>query len=240
MQRFDLDHIDPEYPENCDRPYQLVCGLSNELNLIQRNNSINCAKSNRFLPWKVAKGEVGSIPVNPGDLCQFLDRATGEWVLEEFMGDWWFEQTKDLCGQSSGGRKTAKEKTGLHNPSVRAVANYLGGKAISREQFQEMGRKSVAIQQDQGIGLYGMSFEDRSKVAKKARKTLISQNPELCMEILRKGGETVNKQKHMCLVTGHISTPAGLSNYQRHRGIDLSRRVQLTPEEAAFIFLWAP
>jgi hypothetical protein len=42
----------------------------------------------------------------------------------------------------------------------------------------------------------------------------------------------------MCLATGHISTPAGLSNYQRHKGIDLSRRVQLTPEECAFIYLW--
>jgi hypothetical protein len=42
----------------------------------------------------------------------------------------------------------------------------------------------------------------------------------------------------MCLTTGHISTPSGLSNYQRSKGIDLTRRVQLTPEECAFIYLW--
>jgi hypothetical protein len=239
MQRLDWDHIDPDYPEGSDRPYQLVCGLTNEFNLLERNNSINVRKSNRFLPWKVAQDEVGSVPVNPGDLCQFLDRATGEWVLEEFMGEWWFEQTKDLCGQSSGGKRTAKEKLGLHNPAVRVIANSNGGKATPRAQLQEMGRRSNQVQKERKIGLYGRSSKDRSEIAKKARKTLISRNPDLYSEILRKGGETVNKQKHMCLMTGHISTPAGLSNYQRHRGIDLTRRIQLTPEECAFIFLWA-
>jgi len=240
MQRYDWDHIDPDYPEGCDRPYQMVCGFSHELNILERNNSINVRKSNRFLPWRIAQDEVGSVPINPGDLCQFLDRATGEWVLEEFMGDWWFEQTRDLCGQSSGGKRTAKDKSGLHNPAIRVIANSNGGKAISRKQLQEMGRRSNQIQKERGIGLYGRSVKDRSEIAKKARKTLISRNPDLYSEILRKGGQVANSQRWMCLQTGHISTPVGLSNYQRHRNIDLSRRAQLTSEEKAFIFLWAP
>jgi hypothetical protein len=207
MQRYDRDHIDPDYPEGCDRPYQLVCGLTNPFNLVERDNSTNVSKSNRFLPWRVAKDEIGSVPVNPGDLCQFLDRATGDWVLEEFMGDWWFEQTRDLCGQSCG------------------------GKALSREQFQAMSRKSAQVQIENKIGIHGWTYEQRQA---HGRRTAHSLTREVCKE----GGETVNKQRHMCLVTGHISTPAGLSNYQRHKGIDLSRRVQLTPEECAFIYLW--
>ncbi len=206
------DHIDPRWEEG--RDYQLVCGLNNPTNLCKRDPDFNVSKNNRFLPWRVAENELGCIPVEQGDLCQFLDLKTEEWVLEEFLGDWWFAQTRTLCG------------------------TYLGGKAIPKEQFQEMGRRSHEVQKHLGIGLYGRSPEDRSESAKRARETLISEKPDLYLEILRKGGETVNKQKQMCLVTGHISTPSGLSNYQRHRGIDLIRRVQLTPEECAFIYLW--
>ena len=116
MQRLDWDHIDPDYPEGCDRPYQMVCGLTNPFNLIERNPSLNRSKSNRFLPWRVAQNELGSVPVNPGDLCQFLNRETGEWVLEEFMGEWWFEQTKDLCGNSKGGKVQYEQQLGIFNP----------------------------------------------------------------------------------------------------------------------------
>ena len=212
MKRYDWDHIDPKWEEG--RDYQLICGLDKTFNLCERDPDFNVSKNNRFLPWRVAEGELGSFPVNQGDLCQFLDLSSGEWVLEEFLGPWWFNQTKKLCG------------------------TYMGGKSTPREQLQEMGRRSHEVQKHLGIGLYGRSSEHRSESAKKARETLISGKPDLYLEILRKGGEEVNKQKHMCLVTGHISTPSGLSNYQRHRGINLNRRVQLTPEECAFIFLW--
>jgi hypothetical protein len=37
-------------------------------------------------------------------------------------------------------------------------------------------------------------------------------------------------QRWMCLETGHISSPAGLSSWQRARGIDYSRRVKISDE----------
>jgi hypothetical protein len=207
-----IDHIDPKWEEG--RDYQLVCGLDSALNFCERDPDFNVSKNNRFLPWRVAQDEIGTIPVNQGDICQFLDLKTGEWVLEEFLGSWWFEQTKELCGA------------------------YFGGKATSRQQLQRMGRRSVEAQKQQGIGLYNRSPEVRKIAAKKARETLISEKPDLYEDILRKGGESANRQRHMCLETGYISTPVGLSNYQRNKNIDLSRRVQLTSEECAFIYLW--
>lgn len=36
----------------------------------------------------------------------------------------------------------------------------------------------------------------------------------------------INSQRWQCLVTGHISNPAGLSSFQRKRGIDYSQRVR--------------
>jgi hypothetical protein len=52
----------------------------------------------------MSKDDVGCAPVNQGDLCLFLDLDTGKWVLEEFLGEWWFEKTKKLCSSSIVGR----------------------------------------------------------------------------------------------------------------------------------------
>jgi hypothetical protein len=142
MQRYDWDHIDPNYPESADRSYQMVCGLTNSLNLVKREQSTNVRKSNRFLPWRVAQDEIGSVPVNPGDLCQFLDRASGEWVLEEFLGEWWFEQTRDLCGAFIAGQlnglSTYENKTGMWglSPDRRKEILKQGGLTAGRRNAQ--------------------------------------------------------------------------------------------------------
>ena len=110
----EVDHIDPRWDKS--REYQLVCGLDNDYNYCERYTTLNVQKSNRFLPWRVAKGEVGEEPIVPGDICQFLDQLTGEWVLQEFMGEWWFEQTKSVCGNSRGGKVQYEQQLGIFNP----------------------------------------------------------------------------------------------------------------------------
>jgi hypothetical protein len=111
---YEWDHIDPRWGEN--RDYQLICGLENYHNFSERERTLNVQKSNRFLPWRVAEGEIGQVPVNPGDLCQFLDQESGEWVLEEFMGEWWFEKTKLFCGSYKAGIANRDNKRGIFNP----------------------------------------------------------------------------------------------------------------------------
>lgn len=111
---YEWDHIDPRWEKG--RDYQLVCGLENYHNFCERGRVLNVQKSNRFLPWRVAEGEIGQVPVNPGDLCLFLDRSTGEWILEEFMGEWWFEQTKQFTGNYQGAIMQVEQKIGMHSP----------------------------------------------------------------------------------------------------------------------------
>ena len=110
----EVDHIDPRWDES--REYQLVCGLENDYNYCERYTTLNIQKSNRFLPWRVTKGEKGLEPIEPGDVCQFLDRQSGEWVLKPFLGEWWFEQTKDLCGNSRGGKIQFEQSLGMFDP----------------------------------------------------------------------------------------------------------------------------
>ena len=101
-----IDHIDSQWKDG--RDYQLICGLDVELNLQIFNFHENVIKSNRFLPYK------GEAPVNRGDYAYFLDVDTGEWIYEEFLGKWWMEKTKSLCGpgqlSTESGRKLTSEK----------------------------------------------------------------------------------------------------------------------------------
>ena len=189
-----IDHIDPRWEEG--RDYQLVCGLNTPLNYCERDPDFNVSKNNRFLPWRVAEGEIGSVPVNKGDLCQFLDLLSGEWVLEEFLGDWWFAQTHTVCG------------------------TYLGGKAITKEQFQEMGRKGSRTQIENKIGIHGWSDEQK-------RQRNIRANKAQTSEQRRQAAYAQHAQKWQCTVTGYISTAAGLSHYQRHKGINISNRTRV-------------
>ena len=100
----DLDHIDPRWEEG--RNYQLICGLSTPDNLIERDSATNTRKSNRFLPYK------GIAPVNEGDFTCFLSND-GEWVYESFMGEWWYEQTRSLCGPGQPATETQKKAVSL-------------------------------------------------------------------------------------------------------------------------------
>lgn len=111
-----IDHIDPTWKEG--RDYQLVCGLDVVYNMEERDPTLNRQKSNRFIPWRWSRDEIGGVPVNPGDFCLFLDFNTNEWVLEEFMGTWWFEQSRlwGFCGTNiseEAKRKMSEERTGV-------------------------------------------------------------------------------------------------------------------------------
>lgn len=94
-----IDHIDPSWKEG--RDYQLVCGLDVAYNMEERDPILNMSKNNRFLPWRWSKDEIGEVPRNQGDLCLFLDPDTDEWVLEEFLGSWWYEKSKRYLGSTN-------------------------------------------------------------------------------------------------------------------------------------------
>lgn len=98
----------------------------------------------------------------------------------------------------------------------------IGIASISKERRSEIGRKTY----EQGIGLHSLTKEQRQEISKKTYqegKGLAS----LTKEQKDKRNEKVNKQKWKCLVTGKISTLAGLSMYQKNRGIDTSKRVRI-------------
>ncbi len=150
MSKTDIDHIDPKWETG--RDYQLVCGLNDLHNYCERDPSLNNTKSNCFLPWRWCRDEIGEVPIEQGDLCLFLDPDTNEWVLEEFLGKWWFEKSKGTShrtNRSEESRRKLSEKmknrtfTEEHRRNLSIAGK---GKPRPQEQRQKisqtlMGRK---------------------------------------------------------------------------------------------------
>ena len=229
MSRYDWDHIDPDYPEGCDRPYQMVCGLTNSFNLVERDHSANSSKSNRFLPWRVAKDEIGQVPVEFGDLCQFLDRETGEWVLEEFMGEWFKEQTRELCGEHFAGCRTRDEKTGLHSPGIASKGGQIGG-TYPWWHNPKTGETIRSLEKP-GLGWINKRPIDwspnKNLTPEEIRKKCQAANANIRPESLSKGGVNAGKKRYLCLVSGFISNAPTVAHVQKRKGIDKSFRVSL-------------
>lgn len=75
-----------------------------------------------------------------------------------------------------------------------------------------------------------LTKELRQEFAKEGsinRLKWIEENEGIFKENSSRGAKTQHAIRVRCLVTGYVSTPCGLSHYQRHRGIDTSLRERL-------------
>jgi hypothetical protein len=90
----------------------------------------------------------------------------------------------------------------------KAYENKLGAFSLSRKERSFLSSKIGKNNHIQKIGIFGMNEKDKLNACKKGAKTTLSQ-------------------RWMCTETNHISTPGGLSNYQKARNIDTTKRVRL-------------
>ena len=167
-QPYETDHIDPRWKEG--REYQLVCGLDISQNLAVRETFLNTRKSNRFIPWRVCEGELGCVPIHPGDLCQFLDLNVGEWVLEEFMGEWWFKKTRELCGNHVSGKQTKNLDHSSETQSRRGTLSKelgVGIHGLTKEERLEHNRQINERHKERGTGRFSLKLQ--SELANRPR-----------------------------------------------------------------------
>jgi hypothetical protein len=114
---------------------------------------------------------------------------------------------------------------------------------LTPEQRTAMGKKGGAKggavmgkrHYEEGTGIFSLSSEEKLEVrsmgGKKAKELGVgvhSYTKEEKIELGRRGGTTTSSQRWTCTETGYISTPAGLSNYQKKRGIDTSKRHRIS------------
>jgi general stress protein YciG len=109
--------------------------------------------------------------------------------------------------------------------------NETGIFSLTTEQLSENGKKGGTKTYELGLGLFSLTKEQMIENGKKSGKRakelglgIFALTPEQRSE----NGKKLNSQRCKCTETGYVSTPAGLSNYQRARGIDTSKRVRIS------------
>jgi hypothetical protein len=76
---------------------------------------------------------------------------------------------------------------------------------MSEDERIKIHQKSNQTNKENGTGIYSITADERKEIVAKT-----------------------NSQRWMCEETGYISTPAGLSKYQKARRIDTSKRVRVS------------
>ena len=225
---FDIDHIDPRWEDG--RDYQLICGLDCPLNYREEEPGKNSAKSNRFLPWRWSRDEIGMVPEEYGDLTQFL--VDGEWVLMEFLSGEWFEATKTTCGVSEGTRKRILKDPEKHRANALEQWERTRSDpeqwAAACERLTTLGRQNwqdpeYRVRQSASRK---QSWANRSLESRESRAQKISQALKGREDTVEKG-RLSGALRFMCTVTGKVSNAGALSKWQRKRGIDPSNRIRL-------------
>jgi len=130
-------------------------------------------------------------------------------------------------------RKEASRKGGIatKNKSV-GIFN------LTPEQYRDKALKAAQTSIERGVGCVSATPEQKAEWTKlqsheakvsggkssfEAKKGAFAIPPEERKEIVRR----VHAQRWRCLETGHISSPTGLSSWQRARGINTSLRERL-------------
>ena len=103
-----------------------------------------------------------------------------------------------IAANRKGGQKTYKNGTGLYK--------------MTPEERIASNRKAAQTNIKNGTGIFKMTPDERREAGKKGGKL---------------GSKNTNSQRWQCTETGHVSTPSGLSAYQKARGIDTSNRIRL-------------
>ena len=149
------------------------------------------------------------------------------------------------------GKKSAEthknNNTGLYNVPLykriesgkRAYELGVGVHSRTKEQMSEDGKKGAKKQQELCIGIHGKTKEQMSEDGKKGGNKSKEMGvgvhgftKQQRIENARNGGKVsgknVGNQKWMCIETGFVSNPGGLTRYQKSKNIDTSKRIRVS------------
>ncbi len=123
-----------------------------------------------------------------------------------------------------GGKTTHQNGTGIFKQTKeqRSEAGRKGGKIGGRKTYENgTGCFKIPLEERREISRKGglKAYENKTGIHKRTKEELSEQG--------KKSAKLVNAQRWQCTKTGHVSTPFGLSAYQKARGIDTSNRIRI-------------
>jgi hypothetical protein len=129
--------------------------------------------------------------------------------LNEHCGGHISIQARKRGGQT-GGESNARNKTGFCGRTLEEMSAQ--GRKLGEMYGAVNGRRNA----ENKTGFCGRTPEKMTEDSLKQPREVRVQN-----------GKKSTSQRWQCLETGHISNAGSLSNYQRARGIDTSRRIKI-------------
>jgi hypothetical protein len=127
---------------------------------------------------------------------------TDKWCLNESCGGIFSIQHQSNAGKI-GGRKSGKKQKELG----------IGIHGLTEEQGIENRKKGGNKTKELGLGIHGLTKQQKIENARNGGKV---------------SGKNVGNQKWMCIETGFVSNPGGLTRYQKSKNIDTSKRVRIS------------
>jgi hypothetical protein len=103
-------------------------------------------------------------------------------------------------------------------------------KEIRKRNGKNVGNKN----KNEKRGIFGLTEEEEREIkvlggnsVKEQKKGIFSMTKEEWSEVGKMGASVTNAQRWICTETGFVTTPGNLSQYQRARGIDTSKRKRI-------------
>ena len=164
---------------------------------------------------------------------------TDKWCLNRNCGGM---ISLELCrknGRIGGliGGKIGGLKRGKKGGAISGKQNYensIGIHAQTPEEKAESARKGHETQKKLAIGFWGLTLEQRQENGRKGEEKRKERNVGLYAltkeeksEAGKKSAQKLHSERWACLETGHITNAGALTRFQKHRGIDTSKRKRI-------------
>jgi len=169
-----------------------------------------------------------------------------KWCLNENCGGKMSLKTLSQGGKKGGkvsGNISKQNKTGIHAmTSIEKVElGKIGGNKSyemkvgvhdrTEEQMVLDAKKGGNKTKELNIGFHGRTEEQMTNDGRKgghiSKQNKTGIHARSLDQMIEHGRKTIS-QRWMCLETGYITNPASLTNYQRKRGIETSKRVRVS------------
>ena len=130
--------------------------------------------------------------------------------------------------------KTAREVNAAEKSTIRATwedkysLNENCGGDFSEEICRANGKASMAKMSRETRVANGKAIAETNLLPNCSANGKANAAANFTPEILSSNASKVNKQRWLCLVTGHVSSPGNLSRYQKARGIDTTLRIKIS------------
>ena len=112
--------------------------------------------------------------------------------------------------------------------------NKVGIFSMSKKEILSAAKKGGQKSFETKTGIFSLTEEQKNEIKQKLKEEkrgIYGISKEKRIEIGRMSGiksaKIINSQRWECCETGYVSTPAGLSVYQKARGIDTSKRKRI-------------